>query len=94
MVPKIIYHKLEFILSILPNKDATTPSIVNVIVIPSANNTDNTNDFFVSLLSFPTYPIISGIVDKQQGDNDVSIPPNNAKIGAKYKFDSIIRDIL
>jgi hypothetical protein len=85
-----MYHKDELILNNLPNKDASTPKIVNVVAIPKENRIDNLNDFLISLLYLPTYPITKGMLDKQHGDKDVSIPATKANIGANHKFDVIV----
>jgi len=56
-----------------------------------ANVSDNFKAFFVSRAPVPpTYPITNGMLDKEQGVNEVRTPANSASNGAIQKLSIII----
>jgi hypothetical protein len=69
------------------------PKAVKVIAIPQAKTSDNLKAFLG--LSFPvppTYPIIRGMVEREQGLTEVNTPAISAKIGASQKLSDISLD--
>ena len=75
--PRMIYHTGEDVPISFPAEVATMPSVTNVTAVPKENTAEYANAFLVFLSPTPpTYPIISGTLESEQGVIEVRTPDN------------------